>query len=250
MTSTTAVPGPAPFSVPHFEVAGLSLAFGGLQVLSDVSFTVRSGESLGVIGPNGAGKSSLLNCINGIYHPQSGSVRLDSRELIGRKPAQIARMGVARTFQGVELFRRLTTFENVVVAAEQVKRGRAASAAALEALETLGLADLRLRTVSELSQGEQKAVALARAFSMGPKVLMLDEPTSGMGQADRAAVGGIVRRLQASGVTIVLIEHDVGFIRQCCDNVVVLDFGQLIASGPAEDVVNDPAVRRAYLGTD
>jgi branched-chain amino acid transport system ATP-binding protein len=234
----------------QFEVRNVSLSFGGLVALNDVSFEVDVAGSLGVIGPNGAGKSSLLNCINGVYHPQAGSVLLEGQELVGRRPAEIARLGVSRTFQGVELFRRLTTFENVVVAAEQVphRSARWAKESARESLETLGLTDLAKQTVSALSYGEQKAVALARAFSMRPKVLLLDEPTSGMGTGDRAAVGDIVRRMQASGVTIVLIEHDVGFIRQCCDLMVVLDFGEVIASGKPADVVQDERVQRAYLG--
>jgi branched-chain amino acid transport system ATP-binding protein len=232
-------------------------------VLEHVTCDVRAGESLGIIGPNGAGKSSLLNCINGLYEPQTGSIRLHGAQLVGRSPAAIARLGVARTFQGVELFGRLSAFENVVVSAEQVaqparqrtratgvRRGRWARDAASEALEVLGLAELRHRTVSELSYGEQKAVALARAFAMRPEVLLLDEPTSGMGGADRRAIGELVNRLREAGMTIVLIEHDVGFIRQCCDRAIVLDFGQVIARGTPESVVQEPAVRAAYLGVE
>lgn len=242
------------------EINSLSISFGGLMALHDVTCAARRARSLGIIGPNGAGKTTLLNCVNGLCRPDTGSIKLDGKELVGMESARIARLGVARTFQAVEIFGRMTAFENVLLAAEQVRKVQVPPLGHREsrrwtveatdgAFELLGISGLRKRLASDLSHGEQKAVAIARAVAMRPKLLLLDEPTSGMGRRDRAVIGEIVGNLRSAGMTMVIIEHDVSFLRKCCDDMIALDFGEVLAAGDPETVVRNPRVATAYLGT-
>lgn len=236
------------------ELDGLDIHFQGVHALSEVSFGIDSGESLGLIGPNGAGKSSCINCISGLSAPQSGSIRFKGTDVVGMPPHLIARLGIARTFQGTELFDGLSAFENVLIAAENAsnhfgsRRHTSARESAQEALSLLGLEHLSERAVSDLSNGDQKSVALARALAARPELVMLDEPTAGMNREEKLKVGTLIDTLRSEGVTILLVEHDVPFISTHCDRVVVLNFGELIAEGSPAAVAQDEFVRRAYLG--
>jgi branched-chain amino acid transport system ATP-binding protein len=253
-------------AAPCLGVEEIDLWFGGTHALDHVAFEIYEGETFGIIGPNGAGKSSLLNCVNGYYRPQKGRVTFRGRDLRRMAPHRIAGLGIGRTFQNIELSPDSTVLQNVMlgrhihirtgVIREVLRIGPAQRQEALqrekveEILAFLGLARLRHHAVSDLPYGQQKLVELARALAMEPTVLLLDEPTAGMTADERADVGAQVRRLnQEMGITLVLIEHDAGFIRELCDRVVVLDFGRVIAIGTPDEVMADPAVIEAYLGT-
>jgi branched-chain amino acid transport system ATP-binding protein len=245
-------------------VSDLSLAFGGLQALNHVSLEVPRGHVVGVIGPNGAGKTSLLNCMSGYYRAQNGSIQMAGRDVRHLRPAAIARLGVARTFQAVQLIPDASVIENVLVgrhtrmrvnlllamlyvgpamAAERRERAR------VEALlAELGIADLRDHEVSTLPYGQLRRVEIARALAAEANVLLLDEPTSGMNHSERAKIGSIIHAMRDQGLTQLIVEHDVRFISTVCDSVVVLNFGTVIAQGKPADVLSDEKVTEAYLG--
>jgi branched-chain amino acid transport system ATP-binding protein len=248
------------------RIEGVDLWFGGTHALDHLDIDVAEGEVFGIIGPNGAGKSSLLNVINGYYRPQEGRVLLRDRDLAGMRPHEIANLGIGRTFQNIELSPESTVLQNVMLgrhthlrtgALREIlhfgpgRREEARNRAQVEEiLAFLDLARVRHHPVSDLPYGQQKLVELARALAMEPAVLLLDEPTAGMTAAERADVAAqIVGLKQQTGITQVLIEHDAGFIRELCDRVVVLDFGKVIALGPPTQVMDDPTVIEAYLGT-
>ncbi len=247
------------------RVENLSLSFGGLNVLTDVSLSVDAGHILGIVGPNGAGKSSLLNCAMGTYRPQTGRITIGGHEVLGRRPSQIAKLGVARTFQAVQLIRDYTVEENVLVGRHlQMNRNffagclylgparrqeRAERVRVAELLDAVGLSRRRRAKVSELSYGEQRRVEIARAMASEPALMFLDEPTSGMGHTERREVGDLLRDLNRSaGLTQVLNEHDVNFVARLCETVLVLDFGKVLAQGTPEEVFSDPQVVEAYVG--
>ena len=251
--------------VPALQIDGLMLRFGGVKVFEDVSFAVASGATLGVVGPNGAGKTSLLNCATGAYTPQAGTIRIFGSEVIDAGPAKIARLGVTRTFQGIQLVPDFSVVENILVGChlrlqhnllqalvyvgpsrrqEVLARQRVA-----EILETVGLSGMGHLKASELSHGDQRRVEIGRALASDPRLLFLDEPTSGMSRSERRAIGDLLENLQRDvGITLVLIEHDVDFVRRMCDQVIVLDFGKIIAHGAPDQVFNDPRVIEAYVG--
>ena len=247
------------------DIESVDLWFGGTQALNDVTFSVSEGETFGIIGPNGAGKSSLLNVINGYYQPRAGRVRWLNRDLRRCPPHQIARLGIARTFQNIELSPDATVLDNVMlgrhlyfrgtIAGEILRAGRYSREEQLnreraeEVLGFFGLRTSRDHPVSSLPYGRQKLTELARAVAMEPKLLLLDEPTAGMTGEERAVIVDQIRSLRASRkLTIIIIEHDAGFIRELTSRVVVLDFGQVIALGETHDVMERPAVIEAYLG--
>lgn len=245
-------------------VSDLSLAFGGLQALNQVSLEVPRGHVVGVIGPNGAGKTSLLNCMSGYYRAQSGSIQMEGRDVMRMRPAAIARLGVARTFQAVQLIPDASVTENVLVGrhtrmranlllamlyvgpAKAAERRERAHVEAL--LAELGIADLRDHEVSTLPYGQLRRVEIARALAAEANVLLLDEPTSGMNHAERAKIGSIIHAMRDQGLTQLIVEHDVRFISKVCDSVVVLNFGTVIAQGKPADVLSDEKVTEAYLG--
>jgi branched-chain amino acid transport system ATP-binding protein len=247
------------------EVTDLSLAFAGVKAIDGVTFSVREGELFSVIGPNGAGKSSLFNCISGVYRPQSGSVRFAGTELLGRKPHRIARMGVARTFQNVEVFPAMTVLENLLlsrhnfmrsgVVASMLRVGRSAReereavGVVQEFAELLRIEQILNVPVGSLPHGTQKRIELARALAMEPRLIMLDEPVAGMNHDETDEMTAAIQQVNRDlGIAILLVEHDMSMVMSISDRVCALDFGQRIALGEPDDVIRDGAVIEAYLG--
>lgn len=258
-----------PTGRPLLEVADLSLRFGGVQALVGVSLEVTQGEIHAVIGPNGAGKSSLLNCVSGLYRPQRGSITLHRSqgpvELVGRAPHRIARLGVARSFQNIELFRHLTVLENLMLGRHH-RMSTALLPALLwygparrqeithrefveEVIDLLELQAVRHQPVGSLAYGYAKRVELGRALCLQPAVLLVDEPMAGMNAEEKEDMARYVLDVnELAGVTVVLIEHDMDVVMDISSRVTVLDFGRMIATGRPEDVRREPAVIDAYLG--
>lgn len=250
----------------ELAIKDLALAFGGNQVLDGVSFTVPKGSTFGIVGPNGAGKTSLLNCINGFYRPQRGVVLFEDSPISELRPPAIARRGVGRTFQNVELFRDATALDNIMLGRHMHMHANIVDAALYwgrgrrderenrlvveRIIEFLEIEALRKRLVANISWGQQKLVEIARALATEPRLLLLDEPTSGMNTEEKEDVARyIVRMKQEMGMTQVLIEHDIRFVTDLCDYVVVLDFGKVIAAGTPEEVWKDERVVEAYVGS-
>ncbi|MBO1076904.1 branched-chain amino acid ABC transporter ATP-binding protein/permease [Roseomonas marmotae] len=231
------------------EVEGLSKAYGGVQAVSDISFSVRQGEILGIIGPNGAGKTTLFNLLNGLVQPSQGSVRYEGKPLSGLRPSGVCRRGIGRTFQVVRAFPRMSVRENVVVGAF-VAHGTDAEAtrAADAALAQVGLAHRASATAGALTNRELRLMELARALAAGPRLVLLDEPLAGLGSTDTDALIAVVRKLPAQGITVVIIEHSMPAMLTLVDRFLVLDNGRLLTEGPPQEVLRQPAVVEAYLG--
>ena len=246
-------------------LTGLAKEYGGVHAVRGIDLEIRSGEVVGLIGPNGAGKTTLVNMISGLVPPSSGSATVLGTT-IGRAPVhQVAAAGVSRTFQHSKLFNRLSALENVLVGAHLVSRPtflrrllwlpsarrdeRAALEHAARCLERVGLGDLAGNRASSLSYGDQRRLEIARALASEPSLLILDEPAAGMNHVEAARLSELIRSLARDGLTILFIEHNVGMVLETCTRVVVLDFGEVIASGSPAEIAADPAVIEAYLGT-
>jgi branched-chain amino acid transport system ATP-binding protein len=229
------------------DVRGVSVRFGGHLALHDVSLAAEPGQVTGLIGPNGAGKTTLFNVITGLQKPQRGVVRVDGQTVTGLPPHRRARLGLARTFQRLELFGLLTVRENLALAAAQRRPGRP-DVDPDELLEFIGLADLAESRADELPTGKARLVELGRALATRPRVLLLDEPASGQDDTETESFRRVLIEVAARGVAVVLVEHDVQLVMRTCAVVHVLDFGQLLASGTPDEVQADGKVRAAYLG--
>jgi branched-chain amino acid transport system ATP-binding protein len=236
-------------------LANVSKSFGGLKVIDDVSFAVRRGSRTALIGPNGAGKTTVFNLVSGIYPIDEGKVTLDGED-IGDLPARkrIGR-GMARSFQNIRLMPHLSTVENVMLGEHwrssplSLARGRKAAARAEAALADAGLDTYPGMVVANLPYGIQKRIEVVRALVAEPKLLLLDEPAAGLNTAETAELRKLLERVSAKGITLLVVEHDMHFVRELCDHVVVLNFGRRIFEGTPDEVHRDPGVLEAYLGT-
>jgi branched-chain amino acid transport system ATP-binding protein len=230
-------------------VEGITKRFGGVVANQNVSFAVQPGEIVGLIGPNGAGKSTLFEVITGYYPPDAGEVLFDAHRLVGRRPDQVNRLGIGRTFQKLRPFRGMTVLENVMVAAMQHRADPAgARREALRYLEFVDLADKGDRHASHLNTGERKRLEMARAMATRPRLLLLDEVTGGVDQRTIPTLLQLIRRLRDEGLTLVVIEHNMRVIMSISDRIVALHLGQVIADGPPSAVGTDRRVIEAYLG--
>ena len=251
---------------PILEVSDVSLSFGGLKVLSDVSFEVAPRSLLAIIGPNGAGKTSVFNCINGVYHPSSGTIALEGETITGQRPAHIAERGVARTFQNLALFVNLDLVDNLMLGRHHLMRtgyltgslwvGRAKReeisnrARCHELVELLDLGAYVGRPVGLLPYGVQKRIEFGRALAMEPKLLLLDEPVAGMNADETADMAGLITSVRGElDITMIMVEHDMQLVMGLVDDIVCLNFGEVIAAGTPAVVAADTQVIAAYLGT-
>ncbi|MGZ4145326.1 MAG: ABC transporter ATP-binding protein [Actinomycetota bacterium] len=247
------------------DLKNISIRFGGVQALDDVSFSLKRGEILGLIGPNGAGKTTLFNCVSGVLKPDEGTIVYEGKDLAGLRPNKRAHLGIARTFQNLQLFGSMTVLENLMVPLDafasrtmigdafRLPRAhyeeRRAEEHARAILHFLGLSEHTQAAAGSLPVGLQRRVELGRALCLKPKLLLLDEPAAGLDAAETVELADLLPEIRARfGVTMLLVDHDMALVMRACDYIYVLDFGKLISDGPPQRVGSDPVVVKAYLG--
>ncbi|HYG95435.1 MAG TPA: ABC transporter ATP-binding protein [Nocardioides sp.] len=260
-----ASPTPTP-GTPVLSVENLTLKFGGLTALDDVSFQINEGEILGLIGPNGAGKTTCFNAVTGVYRPTSGTISFQGRSLAGVKRYKITQLGIARTFQNIRLFPTMTALENVLVGVDarhttgilsalfrlpkHRREEREGHDRAMELLRFMGIHRKADELAANLSYGDQRRLEIARAMATGPRLICLDEPAAGFNPAEKAQLMELIRKVRDQGFTVLLIEHDMRLVMGVTDRIVVLEFGRKIAEGTPAEIRDNPAVIAAYLGVD
>ena len=246
------------------EIRGITQRFGGVTALEDVSFSIRPNEITGVIGPNGAGKTTLFNIISGIYHQTSGTIVFDGKDVSGLPPEKLALRGLVRTFQNVELFNQMTVLENAMVGLHTRSRSgllscmfktpgnlseeRRIRERALHWLEYTGIADLADLQAGNLSFGKGRMLEIARAMALEPRIILMDEPAAGLNNRETGELATLIRKIRDSGVTVVLVEHDMELVMDVCDSILVLNLGRSLAEGTPREIQENRAVIAAYLG--
>lgn len=245
---------------------GITKSFGGLAALEDVSFSIRKDEITGIIGPNGAGKTTLFNIVTGLYAQTSGHVLLNGSDISGFPPEKLARLGLVRTFQNIELFGQMTVLENIMVGLHtrsrsgiiscafklpgHLKEERKIRAKAKEWLEFCGMSELSDVKAGNLPFGKGRLLEIARAMALEPRIILMDEPAAGLNSRETVHLAGLIRKIRESGVTVVLVEHDMELIMDICDSIIVLNLGRKLAEGTPREIQENPAVVAAYLGSE
>ncbi len=248
------------------EVSGITQIFGGVTALDDVSFRINRGDITGVIGPNGAGKTTLFNIITGIYTQTSGKVLLENKDVSGLPPERLARLAMVRTFQNIELFGGMTVHENVMVGMHtnsssgllacalkmpwSILEERRIREASMKWLEFTGITDLADVTAGNLSFGKGRLLEIARALSVEPRIILMDEPAAGLNSQETLGLARLIKRIRDLGITVVLVEHDMELVMDICDRIVVLNLGKKLAEGTPREIQDNPEVIAAYLGDD
>lgn len=246
------------------RVSDITQVFGGLTALDNVSLMVRKGDITGVIGPNGAGKTTLFNIITGIYEQTSGTIHLEDRNITGFAPERLARLGMVRTFQNIELFSQMSVLENVMVGLHtrsrsgilacalklpgHIREERAIRERAMRWLDFVGIADMARIQAGNLPFGKGRLLEIARAMALEPYIILMDEPAAGLNSRETAELASLIRKVRESGITVALVEHDMELVMDVCDHILVLNLGRKLAEGSPREIQENPAVIAAYLG--